>query len=547
MINRLNIGQRLGLGFAVVLTMTALLSYLGIANMAAIKSNLDRVVNDNNLKIALANSLLDEINLSARALRNQALSNDAAFIASEGKRIKDAHAKYNQTRDRLTTLIQLEEGRQILAAINDDQARAEAAIDKAEELILAHKNEQAAQVILKEVRPPQGKWFADIGAMIAHQEKQIRALTEQAGHEYNQAFRLLTGLAVGAILIGLLAAWLITRGITRPLAEAVEVAHRLAAGDLTVRIAASANDETGQMVTALADMVGKLSTVIGDVRRTADSLGSASEEVSATAQSLSQASSAQATSVEEISATVEQASTSINQNSDNAKLTDSMAGKAAAEAGAGGKAVTETVAAMKLIAEKIGIIDDIAYQTNLLALNAAIEAARAGEHGKGFAVVAAEVRKLAERSQVAAQEIGAVAGSSVTLAEQAGRLLEAMVPSINKTSDLVQEIAAASQEQSGGINQISTAMNQLNQITQQNAAASEELAATSENMSSQAEQLQQLVAFFKTAVAREATASAVLAASTAAPAKADSPRRRLDLDALLPPGMAPLQADFVKF
>jgi methyl-accepting chemotaxis protein len=190
-------------------------------------------------------------------------------------------------------------------------------------------------------------------------------------------------------------------------------------------------------------------------------------------------------------------SASISQNAENAKVTNGMADKASKEAGEGGQAVKQTVDAMKSIADKIGIIDDIAYQTNLLALNAAIEAARAGEHGKGFAVVAAEVRKLAERSQVAAQEIGEVAKDSVELAERAGHLLDEMVPSIAKTSDLVQEIAAASEEQSAGVGQVNTAMTQLNQITQQNASSSEELAATAEEMSSQAEQLQQLVGFFK--------------------------------------------------
>jgi methyl-accepting chemotaxis protein len=189
-------------------------------------------------------------------------------------------------------------------------------------------------------------------------------------------------------------------------------------------------------------------------------------------------------------------SASISQNSDNAKVTDSMATKASKEAGDGGEAVLQTVTAMKQIAQKISIVDDIAYQTNLLALNAAIEAARAGEHGKGFAVVAAEVRKLAERSQEAAKEIGDLAGNSVSTAERAGKLLGEIVPSIQKTSELVQEIAAASQEQSQSVTQIGGAMGQLSKATQQNASASEELAATSEELSGQAEQLQHSVAFF---------------------------------------------------
>ena len=288
--------------------------------------------------------------------------------------------------------------------------------------------------------------------------------------------------------------------------EVARVLSAIAVGDLTQRVA---GDFRGMFAKLRDDTNGtcdKLGQIIGDVRSAADNLSSASEQVSATAQSLSQSSSEQAASVEETSASIEQMSASITQNSENAKVTDGMATKAAKEASEGGEAVQATVTAMKQIADKIGIIDDIAYQTNLLALNAAIEAARAGEHGKGFAVVAAEVRKLAERSQVAAQEIGELAGSSVDMAERAGKLLEQMVPSIKKTSDLVQEITAASEEQSSGVSQINGAMNQLNQTTQQNASASEELAATAEEMSGQAEQLQQVMAFFRVAAGSDTQA-----------------------------------------
>uniref|UniRef100_UPI0035A230C6 methyl-accepting chemotaxis protein n=2 Tax=Pseudomonas rhodesiae TaxID=76760 RepID=UPI0035A230C6 len=284
--------------------------------------------------------------------------------------------------------------------------------------------------------------------------------------------------------------------IVAPLSEAMDVMVALSGGDLTRSVKGDYQGSLQDLKNAVNETVTKLSQIIGEVRSSADSLSSASEEISATAQSISQSASIQATSVEETSASMEQMSASISQNTENAKVTDGMAGKASKEACEGGQAVKDTVSAMKTIAEKIGIVDSIAYQTNLLALNAAIEAARAGEHGKGFAVVAAEVRKLAERSQVAAQEIGHVAKSSVALAERAGNLLDEIVPSITKTSDLVQEIAAASEEQSIGSEQINTAMSQMSQITQQNASASEELAATAEEMSSQAEQLQALMGFF---------------------------------------------------
>ena len=279
--------------------------------------------------------------------------------------------------------------------------------------------------------------------------------------------------------------------------DVVRVLTALSQGQLSERVTNEYSGTFGQMKDACNTTIDALTMTITEVKSAVQMLSSASEQVNATAQSLSQAASEQAASVEETSASLEQMTASISQNTENAKVTDGMASKAATEATEGGDAVTKTVTAMKSIAQKISIIDDIAYQTNLLALNAAIEAARAGEHGKGFAVVAAEVRKLAERSQVAAQEIVSVAGNSVELAEKAGKLLEHMVPNIKKTSDLVQEITAASEEQSTGVKQINGAVTQLNKATQVNAASSEELAATAEEMSGQVQQLESAVGFFK--------------------------------------------------
>jgi methyl-accepting chemotaxis protein len=331
--------------------------------------------------------------------------------------------------------------------------------------------------------------------------RSLAAEAQEADHHFAGVAQSVTqrSVVIGVGMLVVLAGvslWVL-RSVLGPVGAAIAVADRLAEGDLDVRLDTSRRDEMGRLLSGLQRMGDRLAQTIGEVRSAADALSSASEQVSATAQSLSQGASEQSAGVEETSASMEQMSASIAQNTENAKVTDAMAAKAAKEAAEGGEAVGQTVTAMKSIAGKIGIIDDIAYQTNLLALNAAIEAARAGEHGKGFAVVAAEVRKLAERSQVAAAEIGELAGGSVEMAERAGRLLGEMVPSIQKTSELVQEIAAASQEQAGGVGQINAAMGQLGQTTQQSASASEELAATAEEMSSQAEQLQKLMEFFR--------------------------------------------------
>ena len=304
--------------------------------------------------------------------------------------------------------------------------------------------------------------------------------------------------------------------VVAPVNEVVRILSLMEQGNLSQKIDAEYKGQMQELRDSVNNTVTKLADTMREVRSAADNMSSASEQLSATAQSLSQGASEQAASVEETSASIEQMSASIAQNSENAKMTDGMAAKAAKEAREGGEAVKETVDAMKQIADKIGIIDDIAYQTNMLALNAAIEAARAGEHGKGFAVVAAEVRKLAERSQFAAQEIGELASGSVAMAEKAGQLLDEIVPSINKTSDLVQEISSASDEQSSGVSQINGAMSQLNQTTQQNASASEELAATADEVSGQAEQLQDLMSFFKVGEAAREKASVVHLSSKSA-------------------------------
>jgi methyl-accepting chemotaxis protein len=306
------------------------------------------------------------------------------------------------------------------------------------------------------------------------------------------------GIAL-AIIIGILVVFILIRTVMNQLggepAEVTVMASEIANGNLSLDL--KSNSQNKGLFGNMVLMVEKLQEIVGQVRSAGDTVASGSEELNGTAQMLSQGATEQAASIEETTSSMEEMSSNIQQNADNSNQTEKISMKAAKDAEESGQAVAEAVSAMKEIASKINIIEEIARQTNLLALNAAIEAARAGEHGKGFAVVAAEVRKLAERSQNAAGEISELSSSSVTVAEKAGAMLNTLVPDIKKTSELVQEISAASNEQNAGAEQINKALQQLDQVIQQNAGATEEMSSTSEELATQAQQLQDAISFFK--------------------------------------------------
>ncbi|SFU68319.1 methyl-accepting chemotaxis protein [Pseudoduganella namucuonensis] len=501
MFNKMTVAARLGLLVAVLCAIMLGIGYEGVSGMSFSNAKLKTVYEDRTVTLVQLGKVT-EAGMGARYRLQGALQTaPGAELDDALRRIDQFDAVVaKQWADYAATYLTPDEKRMV----NEFQPQWAAYMERRQQVLAQLKagNAKGAQEAYRAAEPAFNTAFETLSRLRDLQESVAKLEYADAEAQYDKSLNLNIGLIAGGVLFGAILAWLLIRSLMRQLGGepdyAAQIVGQVANGNLALEIRVRDGDQDS-LLYSMKQMVDKLSQVVAEVTGGAQVLAGASEEVSATAQSLSQAASEQAAGVEQTSASVEEMTASIAQNTENAKVTDAMASKAAAEATEGGAAVRETVAAMKKIAAKIVIIDDIAYQTNLLALNAAIEAARAGEHGKGFAVVAAEVRKLAERSQVAAQEIGEVAASSVGLAERAGELLDSMVPNIKKTSDLVQEITAASEEQSTGLGQINAAVGQLSGTTQQNAAGSEELASTAEEMSSQAEELQAAIAFFRVA------------------------------------------------
>jgi methyl-accepting chemotaxis protein len=496
----ISVSKRLGGGFALVtLTFVALLIFVAQAFQAEHSTT----------KLILSNFIPGTSTLysSDRDLQ-QALVAERTLIATDSASDKFAtllaeHAENKQqARDRVDKFFSLMSDDKLSELMHNYTGLRdtwEASTDQVITLVKQGNQAAALQLSTSKAAEDFEAMRNELDLMQDRLEQILADKHESAVANFRSTSLAMVITASIGVLLAVVLSVALFRSITAPLQTVVHAVRQLAEGNLTYRNNDMRKDEFGELLNAMNESMDRLSQTVTDILQTSDALSSASAQVSATTQSLSQSTTEQASSVEQISATLEQISGSVAQNSGNAKITDGIAAKAAQQAKEGGETVTKTVDAMRLVAEKVAIIDDIAYQTNLLALNAAIEAGRAGEHGRGFAVVASEVRKLAERSRVAAQEIDALTNSNVQLVERAGQLLDDMVPAITKTSDLVQEISASSVEQSGGLSEVNVAMSQINSATQQNAAAAEELAATAEQTNDQSHHLQQLMSFFKLA------------------------------------------------
>ncbi|MFE8603131.1 methyl-accepting chemotaxis protein [Archangium violaceum] len=500
MIYKLSIARRLQLGFGVLVTLfTAIVwwSFMLFLSLVDTVGSSYRSYEGLGELRAMGIALMDQ---EAR-VQGFALIGDEAVLELVPQRQADFLRSQSKAKELTTDSARIQELLQQLLDHYQQQF-----LPHVERLVSLRRDVDAGRVPMEQLvayaREGRGRKIVDsmrgLANAIRAEEKTLREQRDEVGDVRVSLVKwMLVGGGIVGPLLAVLLAWWLARGITRPLTEAVGLTSKLASGDLTAAIEVRGRDETAQMMAGMREMVQRFGGVLGEVRGAVGSLSGASGQVAAAAQALSQGTSTQAASVEETTTSLEQLSTSISQNAETSKQLEQMAVRGAAEAEESGLAVNETVEAMASIAERISIVEEIAYQTNLLALNAAVEAARAGEHGRGFAVVAAEVRKLAERSQKAAKEIGSLAGSSVKVAERSGKLLKELVPSIRKTAELVQQVAAVSREQASGVVQMNRAMVQVDQVTQRNASAAEELSSTAEELAAQAESLQQMMTFFR--------------------------------------------------
>lgn len=561
----LKIGFKLTLSFILLSMITAMVGYVGISNMAKLNDMLDYIFEKEMMGISYIKEANVDLIYFQRAEEGFLLASSSAEREEFVKRIDTAEKMMKDNLDKARPLIHSEKGVDLLARFDKawepyrEITKKVIEVGSKEDLASERESTKLAFTTGQEKAQVVDDLLTDLSKYKEENGKNVHA---ESGLLYARNRNFMIILIGASILAGLLLGFFISRFISNPISECVTVADQLSEGRLDMTIETDRKDEAGQLLSsmkrmisslqgtahvaeqlangdltvkvkllsdhdvlghALSSMVDKLHTIVVDVKSSASHVASASQQMTGTAEELSQGATEQAASAEEVSSSMNEMSSNIKQNADNALQTEKIAMKSAEEGRKGGDAVSQTVSAMKDIAGKISIIEEIARQTNLLALNAAIEAARAGEHGKGFAVVASEVRKLAERSQTAAGEISRLSTTSVDVAEKAGEMLLRIVPDIQKTADLVQEITSACNEQNSGADQINRALQQLDQVIQQNASASEEMASTSEEMLQQAEHLQDMIAFFRIDNSDNAPATRSVAKAFAEPKKRPAP------------------------
>jgi methyl-accepting chemotaxis protein len=549
--NNLSIGIRMAIGFAALLALTALTVGIGVIGLQHIGDASRGMMQGPMARERLAQEWLRATATNSARTITVVKSLDPVLVAEMMKSIAEGSAAISATQKKLEPMMSTPEEQAALAEMGRLRKHYIESRNAVMKLKTAGDQEQAARMTEQTVLPALAAYEASIHNILGIEQRAMN--DDAAGIEatYQSGRRNLLVLGALAILCGAALAWWLTRGITRPLAAAVEMARTVAAGDLTVQAEAASRDETGQLMTALDGMCRQLTDLIGRVRRGTDAIATASGEIAAGNQDLSQRTEQQASSLEETAASMEQLTGTVKQNAENARQANQLAQAAAEVAVKGGAVVGQVVDTMaeingssRKIADIISVIDGIAFQTNILALNAAVEAARAGEQGRGFAVVAAEVRNLAQRSAAAAKEIKALidesvgkVGTGTELVGRAGETMQQIVGSIQRVTDIMGEIAAASEEQTRGIEQVNQAVTQMDQVTQQNAALVEEASAAAQSMREQAGQLVDAVSVFKLEASSTAcapTAAAVPHAGELLDMRGWSARDHADADALAP-------------
>jgi methyl-accepting chemotaxis protein len=495
---RATIKLKLGVTFVVVILLSAVSAFVAIHGLGALRNSVDDLVDGAAQEVSLSEKLGMNLLALVRVEKNMILADSPSEVQQYDTQIQKLRQDGIALQKKLAAVAH-DEAAQKLAAFQATWEQWLPVQDKIRSLMAGVNGADQAEAI-------SGGEGRDLVRQGETQLEEIAQLSQgfmaqskaEAETDYQTNRAVLIAAVVASLLIAIGSGIWISMIISRGLSRAGNLAQAVANGDLTTTIETVPNDEIGDLIGHVNRMVEQLRIVVADALSAADNVSAGSQELSSSAEELSQGATEQASAAEEASSSMEEMASNIKQNADNATQTEKIARQSATDAQASGDAVGRAVEAMQTIAEKITIVQEIARQTDLLALNAAVEAARAGEHGKGFAVVASEVRKLAERSQAAAAEIGTVSSQTVKVAQEAGGMLEKLVPDIKRTAELVAEISAACREQDIGSDQINQAIQQLDKVTQQNASASEQMSATSEELAAQAEQLQSSIAYFRT-------------------------------------------------